>query len=587
MKVKKIDEKEFNVPSIVETVFDKIYYTVRDRKAVNLEDIVKELNLKNDRAEEWAKILAKKGLIEVYYPVVGKAQLKILREENIQEEKAKAKNITERYVVIADNVPALVTIDTQSGDLPMYEISIPKLGPGTNALLNHLIDKLARNVEIKVDEIIDPKKILRLKEKFFENAEREFRNILPNSDKTKLLSGILLHKMYGLGDIDIILSDDWLEEIAVNNSSVPIAIYHKKFGWLQTTKRMVNEEEIYNLSSQIGRKVGREITSLNPIMDAHLLSGDRVAATLFPISSSGNTITIRKFARIPWTVIHLISPEYRTLSKEIAAFLWQALQYELNIMVAGGTAAGKTSILNSICALIPATQRIISIEDTRELSLPKILHWNWIPMTTRKANPEGQGEVSMLDLIVSSLRMRPDRIIVGEVRRRKEAETMFEAMHTGHSVYTTMHADTVAQLKRRLLEPPIEIPKSEVEALQLLLVQYRDRRKNLRRTLELAEILRGGQDLQINYLYRWRPRIDVFEKVNESIRVVEDLNLHTGMTNREIKDDLEEKQVILQWMLDNNIKNVDQVGKVMRLYYKNPGLVAEAAKKNKKPSGVL
>ena len=132
--------------------------------------------------------------------------------------------------------------------------------------------------------------------------------------------------------------------------------------------------------------------------------------------------------------------------------------------------------------------------------------------------------------------------IVGEVRRKAQAETMFEAMHTGHSVYTTLHADTVDQVKRRLIEPPIEIPRSEVESLQLVLVQFRDRRKGIRRTLELAEILTGGKEqLETNYLYRWMPRTDTFEKVNDSIRVFEDLNLHTGMTPKEIRDDLKER----------------------------------------------
>tara|TARA_Y100000031_G_C8209569_1_gene380242 strand:+ start:126 stop:776 length:651 start_codon:yes stop_codon:yes gene_type:complete len=201
--------------------------------------------------------------------------------------------------------------------------------------------------------------------------------------------------------------------------------------------------------------VGREITGLHPIMDAHLLSGDRVASTLFPVSTAGNTITIRRFARNPWTITTLIANN--TLSKEMAAFIWLAMHYEMNILVAGGTASGKTSMLSAISGLLPTNQRVISIEDTREITLPEELEWNWVPLTTRNPNPEGQGEVTMLDLIVSSLRMRPDRIIAGEVRRKAQAETMFEAMHTGHSVYTTIHADTVEQVKRRKTQIRIQI----------------------------------------------------------------------------------------------------------------------------------
>ena len=187
--------------------------------------------------------------------------------------------------------------------------------------------------------------------------------------------------------------------------------------------------------------MGKEITTLNPLMDAHLKTGDRVNATLFPISSKGNTITIRKFAVKPWTVTSLIKE--KTISYEGAALLWLAVQNEMSLLVTGGTASGKTSMLNMIANFFPPNQRIISIEDTRELMLPEILHW--VPMETRLPNPEGKGGVEMLDLIVNSLRMRPDRIIVGEIRRKREAEVLFEAMRTGHSVYGTLHANNAGR----------------------------------------------------------------------------------------------------------------------------------------------
>ena len=337
------------------------------------------------------------------------------------------KKLIDNYVVVADQVPATVNIwDVKDENIPIYEIIMPEIAKATEALLDDLRDELAQKIPIEIEDVTDPKKIESLKQNFFLEARKiiskhiteEGGNKKEHVDsKTDIIAGIMLHRMFGLGFIDVVMADNWLEELAVNGSKNPISVYHKKHGWCKTTITLKNEEEIYNLSSQIGRKVGREITSLHPIMDAHLLSGDRVAATLFPIST-----TIRRFARNPWTVIHLISPEYKTLSKEIAAFLWQAMHYEMNLLVAGGTASGKTSILSAISCLIPPNQRIISIEDTREISLPPELHWNWVPLTTRNPNPEGQGEVTMLDLMVSSLRMRPDRIIVGEVRRKEQAE---------------------------------------------------------------------------------------------------------------------------------------------------------------------
>lgn len=499
--------------------------------------------------------------------------------------------IIDSYTVVADKVPAKVNIwDIEEENVPVYQIRVPEIAKATGAILEDLKDQLAERVPVDVEEATDPEKIEILKQKFFLDARELIKNALPEQEENKIdiMSGIMLHKMLGLGLVDVLMADNWLEELAINGVKQPISVYHKKHGWCKTTIMLQNEEEVYNLSSQIGRKVGREISSLNPIMDAHLLTGDRVAATLFPISTSGNTITIRRFARNPWTIVHFISPEYKTLSSKIAAFIWQAIHYELNILIAGGTASGKTSVLSAISGLMPPNQRIISIEDTREISLPKQLHWNWVPLTTRNPNPEGQGEVTMLDLMVSSLRMRPDRIIVGEVRRKAQAETMFEAMHTGHSVYATMHADTVDQVRRRLIEPPIELPAAEVESLQLILVQYRDRRKGIRRTLELAEISSGGREgIETNYLYRWLPRTDTFEKVNDSMRVLEDLNLHTGMTPREINADLKEKEDVLKWMLKNNVKDIDQVGKVVKAYYRNRDLLLNLVRKNKKASFIL
>ena len=486
--------------------------------------------------------------------------------------------ILETYKVTADSVPATISIVSVSLQLvPQYEIIMPELDKGTEALLNHLSEELSPKIPLMGSM---------QKETFLKEAMEALTRRLPGQKESeiKILAGMLLHRMLGLGFLEILMKDNWLEEISINGSKQPISVYHKKYGWCKTTKTFGSEEEIYNIASQIGRKAGREINSLQPIMDAHLETGDRVAATLFPVSQE-NTITIRRFARNPWTPVHFI--EAKTLSPEIASLLWQAMQYELNILIAGGTASGKTSMLNSICSFLPASQRIISIEDTREIRLPNELVWNWIPLSSRNRNPEGMGEVTMLDLMVASLRMRPDRIIVGEIRRKRQAESLFEAMHTGHSVYATMHADTAEQVRRRLTEPPMAIPSAELEALHLVVVQYRDRRKGVRRVLEVAEVLGNEGKIELNHLYRWRARGDSFEKVNESISIQEELNLHTGMTPKEIEEDRRQKQVILQWMAANNVKEIDDVGRLMRIYYKDPLSIYQAAEKKKKIKDIL
>jgi len=405
------------------------------------------------------------------------------------------------------------------------------------------------------------------------------------SERSKqILIGNLIHEMLGLGDIELVLSDDHLEEIVVNSSDEPAWVYHKEKGWLKTDISFRDEDEIYNYASEIGRRVGKNISSLHPLLDAHLPSGDRTNATLYPISTDGNTITIRRFARDPWTITDFI--RNGTVDREVAAFLWLCLQYELNVIVSGGTGAGKTSLLNVLMPFIPPNQRVLSIEDTREVSLPEFLHW--VPLTTREPNPEGKGGVSMLDLLVNALRMRPDRILVGEIRRQRQAEVLFEAMHTGHSVYSTLHADTAEQTVRRLVNPPIDVPETMVDAVDVNVVMFRDRRRNFRRAMEVAEITEKEQgELEADVIYEWKSKPDEIEKKRESQAIFETLNLHTGMTRKEMRESIEEKKVVLKWMEEKEIDDVDDVGKVIAEYYSNHDNIVEMAENSKDPEGIL
>ncbi|NOQ55535.1 MAG: hypothetical protein GQ477_01875, partial [Nanohaloarchaea archaeon] len=501
----------------------------------------------------------------------------------------KDEKILLEYDIKSDNITADITILERPDEyIPIYSIEQPKLHEATHAILNHVREEVISMVQLSTSEFIDPKAYGEVKQKFMAKAMEILGQLLPESsdDEKKILVGILIHEMLGLGDVEILLNDNYLEEIVINNSEEPVWVYHKKFGWVKTTINFKNEETIYNYMAAIGRKVGRQITNVHPLMDAHLSTGDRVNATLFPISTKGNTITIRRFSRSPWTIINMIDPKVKTLSIEVAAVIWLAMQYELNILVVGGTASGKTSLLNALIPFTPPNQRILSIEDTREIQLPKYLHW--IPFSAREPNPEGQGGVSMLDLLANSLRMRPDRIIVGEIRRAKEAEVMFEAIRTGHSAYATFHSDTADQAYKRLTNPPIALPEPLISALHLMLVQYRHRRKGIRRNLELAEII-PLEDLsnKVNVIYKWNARDDTFEKVGRYIRILNEIHLFTGMNEIEIEENLKDKQTILQWMLNYNIKSVNAVGKVFAEYYRDEKRITDIAKANTNPSELL
>lgn len=510
-------------------------------------------------------------------------------KKEVEKTKVEEKPVSEKseisvesYTIQVDNIPVSVRI-IDAGDYVLhYNISLPEIDFVTKALLDETKRSLVSEIQIETRNILDPDKFKEMRNKFLERSKEKLKNVLKHAseDDIAVLSRVLVNDMIGLGELEYLLSDGHLEEIVVNSSKDVIWVYHKKHGWLKTNIILQTEEIIMNYSARIAREVGREITHLEPLLDAHLVTGDRVNATLFPISTIGNTITIRRFSRTPWTIIHLIDPKQKTINSEAAAFLWLAIEYELSILVTGGTASGKTTMLNALTPFLPANQRTISMEDTRELNLPNYLHW--IPLTTRPPTPRGEGEVSMLDLVENSLRMRPDRIIVGEVRRKQETEVLFEAMHTGHSVYGTFHAQEAQEVIDRITSPPMSIPGIVMGSLQLIVVQYINRRTGQRRTFEIAELVKGEGDLpEVNSLYRWQPRGDTIERAFPSVRVKEELEMFTGMTEKEMWEDIEGKKQILEWLLRRDIKDVNDVGKIVNEYYLDKDTVLDLVRHDK------
>ena len=488
------------------------------------------------------------------------AGLKPLGAQPPKEAPIKESYIDRYKLKINDILVDISIVLYENESVPKYVVSLTNISDATKLVLEKIRQEFISKVDTKEIENMDNPEDIR--DKFQNEIKRLIKKYFPsaNEETTNMLMNYIIQENLGLGKIEILLKDSFLEEIVINNHTEPVWVYHKKHGWLVTNIKLVTESKIRHYATMIGRDVGKEITTLNPLMDAHLKTGDRVNATLTPISSKGNTITIRKFSTDPWTITKFIKD--KTISIEAAAFLWLAIQNELSVLVAGGTGSGKTSMLNCLANFFPASQRIISIEDTRELVLPGNLHW--VPLETRLPNPEGKGEISMLDLLVNSLRMRPDRILVGEIRRQKEAQVLLEAMHTGHSVYATLHANNAEEVIIRLTNPPIDIPKPMLASLSLILVQSRNRRTGKRRTLQLAEMTSTGDSkilLQLNVSN------DRLEKITNSDTVMERLKLYTGLSEAEINNDLRDKVKVLNWLVKKNIENVNQIGLIMAKYY--------------------
>lgn len=480
-----------------------------------------------------------------------------------KKEEHSEKKVIDNYEFKSKDIPINISIVMIKGEfVPIYEVSISNISKTTEFVLEKIRQELIKRVNLGMLDITDTKKSEQIEGKFEETISDLISKYFPDVDEDvkAFLSSYLIEKSLGLGNLEILITDDNLEEVVVNKASEPVWVYHRKHGWLKTNIFLSDEDQIRHYSSIIGRKIGRQISVLQPMLDAHMATGDRVNATLMPISTHGNTITIRKFSRDPWTITKFIKSG--TITASAAALIWLAMQFEMSAIITGGTASGKTSTLNVLASFFPPNQRIISIEDTKEIKLPKYLHW--VSLNTRLPNPEGRGEITMGDLLVNSLRMRPDRILVGEVRRKEEAETLFEAIHTGHSVYATFHANNAEETIQRLTHAPIDVPPIMLPAISLIIVQFRNRRTGARRTFQIAEIT---NDSKANVLLQYDPRKDKLVKVNKSISLYANLKLYTGYSQAMIDKDLKEKERILQYLIDLDIDTVDGVGRVMAEYY--------------------
>ncbi|NJE61822.1 secretion system protein [Thermococcus sp. 21S7] len=314
--------------------------------------------------------------------------------------------------------------------VPLYEIRFPKLSKEEAALLSRIREKAITELQLDPTLFANPEERRRV---FMNAVKKMIREEAPNfsEGRIEVLADIIVQGMIGYGKLDPLVRDDNLEEIMVIGTNRPVYVWHRRFNMCKTNIIFPEEKEILNIIERIAREVGRRIDQQSPLLDARLPDGSRVNATIPPISLDGPTITIRKFKKDPLTIIDLI--KYGTMNTEIAALLWIFVDglgvKPANILVAGGTGSGKTTTLNSLAMFIPPSERVISIEDTAELQLP-VEHW--VRLETRPPNVEGKGEITMDDLVKNTLRMRPDRIIVGEVRG-PEARTMFTAMNTGHN----------------------------------------------------------------------------------------------------------------------------------------------------------
>ena len=315
---------------------------------------------------------------------------------------------------------------------------------------------------------------------------------------------LVFSSIRGLGILDEILADDSITEVMING---PDHIFVEHAGRLyRLNKKFDNERQLEDIIQKIVGKAGKEVNQANPIVDTRLPDGSRVNVVLPPVSLSGPIVTIRKFSKTPMTVEMLL--KYGSLTREAAAFLEKLVRAKYNIFISGGTGSGKTTFLNALSNFIPRDERIITIEDSAELQIKNIE--NLVSLETRNANTSGRGEISIRDLIRSALRMRPERIVVGEVRGA-EALDMLQALNTGHDgSLSTGHAnstrDMLSRLETMVLQGndglPLPAIRQQIASALDIIIHLSRLRDKSRRTMEITEVLGyENGEIQLNPLF--------------------------------------------------------------------------------------
>ena len=394
---------------------------------------------------------------------------------------------------------------------------------------------------------------------------------ISEESKGKLLYYVVRDNL-GFGKIHPLMKDELIEDISCDGIDVPLYIWHRQYESIPTTVRFKTSEELDLLALRLAYMCGSHVSIAHPLLDASLPDGSRINLTFGKeVTRRGSTFTIRKFKLDPYTISDLIS--FETLSAEMAAYLWYAVENRISILVAGGIASGKTTLLNCLSMFIKPDLKVVSIEDTPELNLP---HENWIPAATRTVFGSSESaEITLFDLLKASLRQRPDYIIVGEIRGA-EAYTLFQAVSTGHLGMSTVHAESVESAVYRLESSPMNIPRTLIAGIDVILVQKKVEfnGKPTRKTVAASEIVgldpRSGEILT-NEVYRWNPTENTFDFTGRSY-ILENIAEKKGISIEEAQQEIQRRNKVIQWMQKNNIRNYKNVSDIIRYYSENPSL---------------
>jgi len=464
----------------------------------------------------------------------------------------------DRYWLNAPYAFAVITYDPDTTE-HRYNVVEPNLTADERELLDRLFEDV-RDPLLYADAVDDQSPEAALRDQL--RARLGEYGVAIDEESVHRLFYYLYRAFQGYGKLDPVMYDPHVEDISCDGPGLPVFVYHDEYTDVESTVRY-DEDELDSFVMQLAQRSGRHVSVSDPVVSTTLPDGSRIELALGKeVTPQGSAFTIRKYADEPFTPIDLL--EYGTFDLRMLTFLWLAIEHNKSLIFAGGTASGKTTSMNAVSMFIPPRSKVLTIEDTRELSLH---HDNWLSSVTRERM--GDQDITMYDLLRSALRHRPEYIIVGEVRG-EEAITLFQAMNTGHTTFSTMHADSVQTVINRLENEPINVPRPMVSSLDVLCVQTlaRSGDERVRRASTVAEIEGIDQrtgELDYSNTYAWDSRADTFEERNSEL--LEEIREERGWSRSELLRELDNRRRFLSHLREEGITDYRRFTSMVKKYY--------------------
>jgi len=456
-----------------------------------------------------------------------------------------------------------------------YILDELQLDPLERGVYDRILEILLAEIESPKEEIADPRKFFAEEAKKIVDKYRISLGWLPDVSWYK----ILYHAerdLVGFGKIDPLMRDPNIEDVSCDGVMKPVYVWHRNYESIETNLQFPNDEVLDNTVVKLVHMAGKHVSTAFPIVDASLPGKHRLAvAYRREITPFGTAFTIRKFREDPYSIIDLIN--IGTFSEEMAAYFWMCLENRASIMVLGGTAAGKTTALNTLACLIKPGSKIITIEETAELNLPLE---NWVSLIARQSyglGGSGVGEVSLFDLVKTSMRHRPDILVVGEVRGQ-EAYVLFQALATGHGGMCTMHAENLDSAVKRLTQKPMDISPAYIPLMNIVLSIQRvhltknNEKRAYRRVITVNEI----EDYEKYHVpCKWNPAKDVHVMDFDKSKLLSSVAERQGVTNEDLIEEIGRRRDVLHWMRERNIRSYKDVAAIVAEYYARPKHIYE------------